>query len=643
MKNYILKFKQPCRVSARLSKYCAQRAQQRWKIIFWLTVALLLIFSVTPRGYAQALPEAGTSTEPVIEQPAGTSTEPAVVPQTSVPVAPAGIGEQEDIAAPSSATELKPVIDPIPPSPPQTTTETTAQWAQLPYTKKFIISSYYSPLPNQPHYFKGTYEKEVRLNGRGTNGADGTKVYPGMVAAPKTFPFGTKMQIPGIGFVTVHDRGGAIKNNRLDVWMGEGEEGLSRALGWGMRTVEVTVFGVDPSIQESVDFSGVPMVDLNKFLVQTEHFKSDLALEDSGEDVRELQRFLKKLGYFESEPTGYFGQETQAAVQKFQLDQKVINSANDPGAGNFGPRSRMALESLLNNEKSSLLAKIPQPTIKKGDKGDKVKALQEILHEYKFLNEVNGVFDEATLDAVFRFQLDLSLVEKKTDFGAGMYGPRTFDSFKKIISGVLTPATSLGAKPLAPSSEVFSKQLALTDKGLEVMLLQEELKRLNFLGVEPTGYYGKITEHAVQKFQQAFGIISPGNDNGAGVTGPQTLAKLNELTNSRQTQSRDIAQTTEKKELRDKRVESEHILVAGAVPADSFVSDLIYGTRGEDIERLQKLLKRLGFFPGRLTTKYFGDITRQSVLAFQKNHGIEESGNLDEKTRKVINKIVAGA
>ena len=37
------------------------------------------------------------------------------------------------------------------------------------------------------------------------------------------------MQIPGIGFVAVHDRGGAIKNNRLDIWMGEGEEGLSRA------------------------------------------------------------------------------------------------------------------------------------------------------------------------------------------------------------------------------------------------------------------------------------------------------------------------------------------------------------------------------------------------------------------------------
>lgn len=604
MKNYLLKFK------------------QRWRIIFWLTVALLLIFAVTPRGYAQAL----TTTEA-----SGSSTEFISTAQPEV--------SEQNITAPSGTQEL-PITQPDLEPQPLPTPEVTAQY---PYKKKFIISSYYSPLPNQAHYFKGTYEKEVRLNGEGVHAADGTIVYPGMIAAPKSFPFGTKMEIPGIGFVAVHDRGGAIKNNRLDIWMGEGEEGLSRALGWGMRTVEVTVYGVDPNIQESVDFSGVPMADLNKFLVQTEHFKSDLALEDSGEDVRELQRFLKKLGYFESEATGYFGQETAAAVQKFQLDQRVIESVNDPGAGNFGPRSRMALESLLNNEKSNLLASLPLPTLKKGDKGEKVKALQEILHEYKFLNEVNSVFDEQTFDAVFRFQLDFSLVEKKTDFGAGMYGPRTFDSLKKMISGVLTPLTPLGAKPLADKAEVFAKQLALNDKGPEVLLLQEELKRLNFLGVEPTGYYGKITEHAVGKFQQAFGIIKNEKDDGVGITGPQTLAKLNELTASRQNQVRSIAQTTEKKELRDKRVESEKILVAGAIPADSFVSDLLYGTRGQDVERLQKLMKRLGFFPGRLTTKYFGDITRQSVLAFQKNHGIEESGNLDERTRKLINKIVAGA
>ena len=102
---------------------------------------------------------------------------------------------------------MEPVKQPVPELQPLPVEESTAQ---LPY-KKIRNFQLLFPSPNQPHYFKGTYEKEVRLNGRGTNGADGTQVYPGMIAAPKTFPFGTKMQIPGIGFVAVHDRGGAIK------------------------------------------------------------------------------------------------------------------------------------------------------------------------------------------------------------------------------------------------------------------------------------------------------------------------------------------------------------------------------------------------------------------------------------------------
>ena len=99
-----------------------------------------------------------------------------------------------------------------------------------PYKKKFIISAYYSPLPDQKHYYTGAYKSEIRLNGRGTNGASGRQVYPGMVAAPKSYAFGTKMNIPGVGIVAVQDRGGAIRSadgkrrkyDRLDIWMGKG-------------------------------------------------------------------------------------------------------------------------------------------------------------------------------------------------------------------------------------------------------------------------------------------------------------------------------------------------------------------------------------------------------------------------------------
>jgi 3D (Asp-Asp-Asp) domain-containing protein len=136
----------------------------------------------------------------------------------------------------------------------------SAESKEFPYLKTFIISAYYSPLPCQQRYYTGSYESEKRLNGNGTNGADGKEVYPGMIAAPRTYSFGTKMDIPGIGIVAVHDRGGAIVStdagrfayDRLDVWMGYGDKGLERALNWGKRTIDVQVYGVNDAITEQV-------------------------------------------------------------------------------------------------------------------------------------------------------------------------------------------------------------------------------------------------------------------------------------------------------------------------------------------------------------------------------------------------------
>lgn len=48
----------------------------------------------------------------------------------------------------------------------------------------FVVTAYYSPLPNQKHYLKGNYEDEKRLNGQGIAGASGRPVFSGMLAAP---------------------------------------------------------------------------------------------------------------------------------------------------------------------------------------------------------------------------------------------------------------------------------------------------------------------------------------------------------------------------------------------------------------------------------------------------------------------------
>jgi 3D (Asp-Asp-Asp) domain-containing protein len=69
--------------------------------------------------------------------------------------------------------------------------------------------------------------------------ADGRKARKGTLAADTSrYPFGTIMYVPGYGWGEVHDRGSAIKGNRLDLF----HSSHKKALEWGRRTVKVRVY-----------------------------------------------------------------------------------------------------------------------------------------------------------------------------------------------------------------------------------------------------------------------------------------------------------------------------------------------------------------------------------------------------------------
>lgn len=103
------------------------------------------------------------------------------------------------------------------------------------------VTAYYSPLTGQKRYEMGSYQAEIRMEGSGTHGASGIPVFDGMLAASKDFSFGTKITVPGFGTGTVQDRGGAIRKNRIDVWMGYGDEGRAKAMQWGKRSLTCEV------------------------------------------------------------------------------------------------------------------------------------------------------------------------------------------------------------------------------------------------------------------------------------------------------------------------------------------------------------------------------------------------------------------
>ncbi len=87
----------------------------------------------------------------------------------------------------------------------------------------------------RPVYAYGPQEGEPKKVGVTSCG---TKAKPGTIAADTAvFPFGTRIRVPGYGWGTVEDRGGAIKGTRLDLFFNSHEE----ALQWGRRSVTVEV------------------------------------------------------------------------------------------------------------------------------------------------------------------------------------------------------------------------------------------------------------------------------------------------------------------------------------------------------------------------------------------------------------------
>jgi 3D (Asp-Asp-Asp) domain-containing protein len=67
--------------------------------------------------------------------------------------------------------------------------------------------------------------------------ASGTTAGPGTLAALGNISFGTRMYVPGYGWGTVEDRGGAIQGSHLDVWF----RTVAEARRWGRQTLDVIV------------------------------------------------------------------------------------------------------------------------------------------------------------------------------------------------------------------------------------------------------------------------------------------------------------------------------------------------------------------------------------------------------------------
>lgn len=64
--------------------------------------------------------------------------------------------------------------------------------------------------------------------------SSGTQARHGVIAAGRMYPFGTKIYLEGLGTFVVEDRGGAIKNDSIDIWTDD----LNYAYKFGRRKMK---------------------------------------------------------------------------------------------------------------------------------------------------------------------------------------------------------------------------------------------------------------------------------------------------------------------------------------------------------------------------------------------------------------------
>ncbi len=297
--------------------------------------------------------------------------------------------------------------------------------------------------------------------------------------------------------------------------------------------------------------------------------------------VTSVQQCLKQLGYFNGPVTGNYGSLTQSAVTRFQRANRL------PAIGTVGPRTEQLLRSQCNRNSGGGNT---SGVLRLGSTGAAVGNLQRNLTRLGYYRgPVNGNFGQLTQAAVIQFQRAYGINPD------GVVGSRTLDAVRVALNPGNNSGGSFGGDSL-PNA------LNYGDRGQLVQQLQEDLRRLGFFPVNPTGNFGPTTRDAVTNFQRTQGLIPNG------IADSQTLVRISQLLgNGNQT---NLDCSTERQEV-------------------------CLGERSDRVILIQQRLQQWGLFNGS-ADGYYGPATRDAVAQFQRNSRLNPTGFIDAITWQAL-------
>lgn len=246
-----------------------------------------------------------------------------------------------------------------------------------------------------------------------------------------------------------------------------------------------------------------------------------------------------------------------------------------------------------------------------GDSGKAVAALQrQLKNAGVYSGPVSGSFDQATADAVANLQR-----AKKLE-GSGIVGGKTFRALK--------------------SNEVFVKdgfqqRATIGQSGSDIRRAEAMLEKLGFKPGKVDGIFDAATAKAVERYRDADPQL-PDNKKFISEGMFKELKRASAGYNHGPYSRRTIGGLKQHKRLDD-------LTAKTAAKGDG----IGVGAKGRTVLNIEKHLEAAGYELGTPNAQ-FGSRTEAAVKAFQKNSGLPETGQVDERTwSKLRGKLFAAS
>jgi peptidoglycan hydrolase-like protein with peptidoglycan-binding domain len=359
----------------------------------------------------------------------------------------------------------------------------------------------------------------------------------------------------------------------------------------------------------------------------------------SGAEVANIQRCLKRLGFFNGPVTGKFATLTQRAVIGFQRANRLTPD------GVVGSGTQTAIQRACQVGVGSRNTSVG---LQFGSRGAAVSQLQRNLQQLRYFNGPNtGYFGSETQQAVIRFQRAAGIAAD------GVVGSRTAQAISNAVNG----GNVGGEYPV----------LSEGSRGQAVTRLQQRLRQLGYFNATPTGNFRGLTRDAVIAFQRRAGLSATGVVNRQtwnALEGISSTPNRNSLSSSqvRELQQRlrdlgyfntnptgtvgNITRNAIIQFQRDNRLAADGIADLQILEAVRRVRQtrspnqpsrdvLFVGDRSENVRAVQQRLTELGYFDGSIDG-YFDEYTRASVASFQQAYQINPTGRVDWQTWQAL-------